>query len=753
MPDLSIYTIGTVGGAMQTLESLGIEEVSGSFKSRAIGTISFAVPVANAAAAAAFPHDSTIRLKQGEAQIFYGTIQEAPRSIISGSGEAHSYIVVDPWWHLAATPYQQSWKVRNNDGSLGTEHRSRLTLFQDINGNKIKTGAQIVDALEWAIAAGAPFQIGDILEGVFAPTRDLKDATCEGVIKQALLWTPDAVTRFDFSTTPPTLHIRRQADLGSTLLSMADGRIADTLDIRARYDLQVPSVTVKYEQTHTDDGNTWSTTSVDTHPGGATEQAPKAIVVSMELSGSQAARQKQAVVTKPIPEWNGSNASTIIRWMLAREPWLRALVASSDDLELVAGSYYAAVDTGPDGEPQKKLDGSNLDVDIGDVQNELIAGSITDWMQLAYPNLEACYATVGCALRWKNPAALASLSEERRAEIKQAFYLVEDTADANYNKLWRYVGIVATNASTNTYSVTTSFDPGETPPNGVAQALYQALGALYHDVTFTMVEDEITWAIGVGENLHLADDREEYLTMAAPVQEISWSLASGRTTVKCGPPEHLGVQDIVEYLRGLRNTERSLRAGDRATGEAPRALTVYGNGWTPRSTTPNPPGGGGGSSVLPWTPFQVVVGAAAEDGTGQVSISEESKLYRELGVIQPITGLGAAFPVVAGDRCWLEIAVTSAAVLTPSSASIQHGASWDGVNPVVLNTEDAENPFQEKYLKLIFEAVATDDAREGIVVGTGEHACKIIPRLRQSLLCTIRADTGMLLMVPEEMGL
>ena len=87
--------------------------------------------------------------------------------------------------------------------------------------NMISTGAQIIEALGWALkpftdaAAPAPFQIGTVTPALVPPFKEVRDITCAEVIHQMLRWSPDAVTWFDYTTSPPTFHCNVRANLAT----------------------------------------------------------------------------------------------------------------------------------------------------------------------------------------------------------------------------------------------------------------------------------------------------------------------------------------------------------------------------------------------------------------------------------------------------------------------------------------------------------------------------------------------------------
>lgn len=735
-----------------TCASLGIPDISFAFRNRAIDTARFSIPVPAADAAPVFAVGSRVQFQLLGNQVFCGKIREVPEATISGGNEAIAYAVVSPWWDLEHVVYQQLWAERSG-GVVGTVWKSHTTLCQDQAGNRISTSAQILDALNYAIAAGADFVAGPIFDGVMAPTRDGSDMSCAEVVKAMIRWTPDISAWFDYSTTPPVLHMARRAHLTPISLPLA-GAISDTLQIKRRDDLQAPCVALKYEQTSSDNDGSWATTLVDKYPPDGNEQAVNALVQTMGLSGSRTTYQRQPVVTKAIPD-EQTDPTNIIDWVRRKEGWLAKLLRA-DQLELVAGSYYRAI---PDG--QVYLDGitkietaGNSALSPADIPHELISGSITDWMQEAYPNLRAARVTVGALLSFKGAASdvdALELSAAQKKLIKNAFNLGADASDPGYNAMWRYYEVTATNASSMVYQIIAEAEAGEAVPTGLAEQLWVALNTLHWEGSFKLTGDEVSTAPSLANFVNLTGSANaDWAAMNAQVQEISWQAASGETAIKFGPPEHLSPQDMLEFLRGLRTMRPTFAAPSaRTTGEASANATAGGAGWTPSTTTPNPPGGGGGDSRSPWHPYRVNVLAPLTDGTPQVAVDFNSDLWKDFSTKQDVSGLGTAFAPAIGDLIWLHIGVTSADSITPDEATIEHGAPWEGHPNPILYTSEAGTTYQTEYNQIIAEVVAESDPRDGVVAGSGDKAVKVIQRLKSSIRCTLRAVNGIVCIVPE----
>ena len=171
---------------------------------------------------------------------FNGLVTQVPRA---GAPDAESllYRVAGPWWYLDnqvfQQPYQNIFLGYATPGDprtaplYGQAHSSHLFLNQGLSGSallKITTGQQIIEALNWALKpyvdanAAPPFQIGAVTPSVDVPIDEVRDITCAEVIHKMLRWTPDAVTWFDYTTTPPIFNCKRRAELATVNLDISE---------------------------------------------------------------------------------------------------------------------------------------------------------------------------------------------------------------------------------------------------------------------------------------------------------------------------------------------------------------------------------------------------------------------------------------------------------------------------------------------------------------------------------------------------
>jgi len=169
---------------------------------------------------------------------FVGLVIQIPRNG-SPQSESNSYKAAGPWWYLDTRVFEKAFNILDHLATPGllssavfkTETFSHC--FLNIGSslafsqfNMITTGAQIIEALNWALepfvstSTPSPFQIGTVSPALLVPFSEVRDVTCAEVIHKMLRWSPDAVTWFDYTTTSaglacPTFHCDIRANLSA----------------------------------------------------------------------------------------------------------------------------------------------------------------------------------------------------------------------------------------------------------------------------------------------------------------------------------------------------------------------------------------------------------------------------------------------------------------------------------------------------------------------------------------------------------
>ena len=177
--------------------------------------------------------------------------------------------------------------------------------------------------------------------------------------------------------------------------------------------------------------------------------------------------------------------------------------------------------------------------------NFLTEGSCADWMNVKWASETfTCDATI----QTSNAAGIA-----QHKVVKARF-----TA-------------TTTNASTRTYRKLVAFDSGETPPEGLAAAMWAEWLQLHHDGEIALTAQEAPVGAGPGMTLNITGGRPEWAAMAAMITEVGEDYALGTLTVRFGVPGWIDLDSRMAWIRNCRTRRfgwrRELQGGG-AQGDA-----------------------------------------------------------------------------------------------------------------------------------------------------------------------------------------
>lgn len=156
---------------------------------------------------------------------------------------------------------------------------------------------------------------------------------------------------------------------------------------------------------------------------------------------------------------------------------------------------------------------------------------------------------------------------------------------------------------------------------------------------------------------------------------------------------------------------------------------------------------GGSTPLLPFGPVQANMPG---DEQVEVSVNANSLLFSSLKVTDDynITGLGTPMSVTVGNKVYLDIAVDN--TVSISSADITIGGPWDGYpDPVHVNNDDPDNPYQDHYYQLLWEVVDPGDPRTGFTFTAGSSKVKIVPACTTNLLAAKWQVNGLACLVAQ----
>lgn len=538
-------------GTRKELADWGVTEVSRRLVNQAPDDVTFSTPGIPIDSPPLFTPGATIIILRDGIQWFTGRVVRVP---IAGAGanESHSYRVEGPWWYFDHLVHEQVWYQATNPASASSStvggYKSRLILNQGFNGSCLTTGAQIAEAVAWAITNGAPCQAttsttqtssaGRIIHHASAPgwpdaevpTSEATDITVAEVIRKQLRWHPDAVTWFDYATSPPTFHISRRTGMESIAIDITD---CEDFTVVPRHDLQVPAVCLKFEQQQTVDGVSWMTTTKQISPAEAVDESGDlkseyrfgALVATIDLMGSVTINEYSPLTTAPIAATSASAAARLA-WWKERVPWLAD--SRIGELAIAVASRTSSL------------------------PRELVDGVVMPW-QVESSEPDTITAEVSYRVR---DAATDQITGPKVSSEKLS------------------IRITATDAATGTYKRNSVSDGGEAIPQGLSAQIFSAVGTLHYEGSAVMVQEEVLGSIRPGMVMNLTGGMAAWLNMNALVQEIEEQIDSGTTSVRFGPPQHLGPQDLVELLRVNRLRIIRTRLDTRDTGKGGSAVRL-----------------------------------------------------------------------------------------------------------------------------------------------------------------------------------
>lgn len=582
----SIWKIGVNGGALAAIDTLGLsnDRLQLAFESFRPDTLTISDPLAAFDSAPRWAIDDAIRLTRNngtsDVTVFAGAVRQQP-CFLGSKAERIDYVVQGPWQLLERTAFLQLFSYANTPGSPSTTFssfpRGAVVLAQADNGAALELLDALSYILSYAIGAGLAIANGGIASSLAfsIPMDQCIDLSCADALHRLLQWVPDAVCWWDYTATPPAIHIARRGDLTAKALAVAPAGLnasmgayapIEGIRIEPRPDLLAPKVSIIYVRTDRVDKVSYELRSVDTAGSGAIN-ALGAVVRTIKLAGAitDDTYLTQDVEAETIPTNSGSpifalaapSAGTILPGNAIFTPLsdfflkhLPELVSSSVDgtsahpganvtfLGFRNGVYVAT-------------NGSAIDTSC---VNYITGGAITPWM----------VSDQGIVFQDQE------VSIEAAIQIKRTVTRADAAAATVLETVVQVlkVRIRATNAESGTYTElqSSSYTSPEAQPVGLAAAAYAGVSVLHWEGEVTQVEQEAGMGIGLGNTLNLTGSRTAWATMAALIQRVEVDIGQGRTTIKIGWPRQLMPADLAMLWRVNRTRAQVTDQAVRTTG-------------------------------------------------------------------------------------------------------------------------------------------------------------------------------------------
>ena len=637
---MSIWTLQQNGGTPQTLAAWGLDvNAELQFRNLASDFLTLIQPGSFTAGplftAAPGASADQLTLYKDDTVWFVGYVREA---MPGGTPEKEiiTYRAYNCWEWMERVTLQQPWATQIEATLLpaAPTHTvispilsllSRLILGTRLTAYNtsvfIDVGGQIADIMDFAtgsIYADIPMQFAEWTETTVVPAEQVRDISIAAAILRLLRWLPDTVSWWDYTTSPPTLHLARlSAQTAQTLTVVAPGTDpADCTDamgdveLNPRHDTQITGVVLRYLQ-NGQNGEGFYEMQYDVYPGGTTGLAYGNIVADLDLiPGRPAQTVQQDIQTLALPADSavGGGDPTNSDWQTAAFALMEFYFPGISLPHFTNGYISALTYSLPPNTPL--LDGIDFTTGLS-LLSCLVDGAVTPWMQGAPLNIEGQYALVTATFTWT------------------------DTSANNKNFSCQFVfKVLATNLPVTGLSaaqtmtlVTSNAIEDEAPPTGLAEALYTAWNALQWDGTVRKVQLECDGVLRPGVKLNFAGGPTAWESANTMVQTVTEKINSGITTAKLGHPNHLSAQDYLERARVSRDRGLVLDLYARATGSDSSPQDNFGLG-----------------SLLPVKPHPYLPPAMAADGatingySGSGTNANDSVAPNETQMYDPVSG-------------------------------------------------------------------------------------------------------------------
>lgn len=213
---MSVWTL-KVGDETRSIAGWGIDwdSLQLTFNSWDADELNFAMTKATVLEDPVFSFAEDVILYKDSTPWFVGKVVQ-PSAQASSIKEVQRFTCKNVWAQLEDLQYEQEHNTKSADD--GFTDYARVLMTRVVLGSrlgetgvtKIDTKNQMEDLLAWAVAEGLPLAYNVDFSGLTPPYEEAKDMSVAAAMRRMAAWTPDCATRFDYSTTPPTLYIRRR---------------------------------------------------------------------------------------------------------------------------------------------------------------------------------------------------------------------------------------------------------------------------------------------------------------------------------------------------------------------------------------------------------------------------------------------------------------------------------------------------------------------------------------------------------------
>jgi len=548
----------TYGATTQSLTAWGFNERPRMIlRSRAASTFEVTLAGADPAADPVIPFEAAVTIKDSGTVIFQGRRTDT-NGYAKGKNRGSTMVFSDAWYDLEHLIYKQVWNVSGG----GTYTSSRVYLFQNIGAvsaawNSWTVAQQIADIITWAASIGGNVQAGTIDPALLPPVYYMKAPTCASAINKCIESLPDVATYFDYTTSPPTLHIRVRQNRTPVTLPYANAsppgsgtQVHLSTDIRPRPDLQIPQVKFDYQETSDVSGISYTSFGSDAYPIGSSANTLRGLTLPIDLRGSS---RHVAIGQVTAAAWD---ATTAAFWKDKKNDLAKSNVSSLTvvDTTINASSGH------PNGIYVKDTSGSNISLTT--YPYEFKNGSVAPWMVDGSGNpikvIEAIVTAVVSYTVKDNVNGVITTHNIPAHPVSTRIKLTNSPATTTTYKALAYASAGETPLANLAYlywcsvnNVPVHYVTGVVTPPGSAPAITNPYNLQWEGEHTIIEAGGISTYYNCGNTLNLDDTdggNVSWLTMAADVYQVIYDFFAGTTTIHFGPHKYLSADQYFQQM-------------------------------------------------------------------------------------------------------------------------------------------------------------------------------------------------------------
>lgn len=477
---------------------------------------------------------------------FRGIVTQAPATIAGGNIGVQVEAEGAHWW-LEKQPLTEVVRdVENNAQERG------VLVFR-----KGQIEANFRRLFNRAQAVGLPVKIGTLSTCYEVPQMTVSDGSFADALAELVRMVPDAVTWWDYSGDVPAFNLARRGDAEVLELTYGE-RPFQEATFQPVLGLETEEVVVQYSQRGIDGLTRYLEQRVGSAPVSKRQVVvtsgpeladilPPDPVETVTVSTEEIYNDLNAFVLDSVKEFwpfwielQNRYSADIGVGVLTLSQWL---VSDSDSLRYVDGrtpSYY-------------KVDGTAIDPTTDDPTHAVTTPleDLPDWLPDALDFEEATLS--GTFMIDFTTAAVADFPEWVKFMLAEADYQDRFISGGNIT-FWLFYDVELPLAAVP--SSLSSLEIGQplgyqfsTPPDGFAENLRAAQGFVPYEGQVTLTEQDAGGDQALGRVVNIAGALPDWAGMRALVQGVDINLATGSQTVRCGAPQRVALQDIVNRLR------------------------------------------------------------------------------------------------------------------------------------------------------------------------------------------------------------